>query len=96
MESQGETVWDGQVEVFDVVRPSNSAGAYAWAHETDEGTTSRYLAVLHEPPVNSPEAAVRAAIAVSFTGPTLSCTTRPRLCRDWDSQKHGDEHFGTI
>lgn len=59
---EGETVWDGTVEVFDLVGHPTAQRAYAWAHETDEGTI-RYLAVLHQPPVDSPEAAVRAAIA---------------------------------
>ena len=46
--------------------PANGCGAgrpraYAWAHESDAGGR-RYVAVLHVPPVDSPRAAVRAAI----------------------------------
>lgn len=59
---EGEVVWDGAVEVFDLIGHPTATKAYAWAHETDEGKL-RYVAVLHEPPVDSPEAAVRAAIA---------------------------------
>ena len=59
---EGETVWDGTVEVFDLIDHSTAERAYAWAHETDDGKT-RYVAVLHEGPVDSPETAVRAAIA---------------------------------
>lgn len=56
---QGETVWDGVVEVFDL--PTHQAGrAYAWAHEGDSGGR-RYVAVLHAPPVDSPRKAVQAA-----------------------------------
>ncbi|TME70211.1 MAG: hypothetical protein E6I48_15140 [Chloroflexi bacterium] len=59
---QGETVWDGVVEVF-ALRGHPKAGlAYAWSHETDEGGR-RYIAVLGVPPVNSAQDAVRAAIA---------------------------------
>ncbi len=58
---QGETVWDGVVEVFDLVGHPTAKRAYAWAHETDQGKT-RYVAVLHEGPVDSPQNAVKAAI----------------------------------
>ena len=59
---EGEIVWDGQVEVFDLIGHPTAERAYVWAHETDEGKHG-YVAVLHEPPVDSPEAAVKAAIA---------------------------------
>ena len=59
---EGETVWDGMVDVFDLIDHPTAQRAYAWVHETDEGKT-RHVVVLHEPPVDSPEAAVRAAIA---------------------------------
>lgn len=58
---QGKTVWDGTVEVFDLIGHPTAKRAYAWAHETDQGKT-RYVAVLHEGKVDSPVAAVRAAI----------------------------------
>ena len=60
----GETVWDGEVEVFDLIDHPTAVRAYAWAHETDAGKL-RHVAVLHEGPVDSPETAVRAAIAAS-------------------------------
>jgi hypothetical protein len=56
---QGQTVWDGIVEVFEL--PGHPAGmAYAWAHEGDSGGR-RYVAVLRAPPVDSPRRAVQAA-----------------------------------
>ena len=58
---EGETVWQGEVEVFDLLGHPTARRAYAWAHETDDGKT-RYVAVLHEGPVDSPRAAVQAAI----------------------------------
>lgn len=58
---QGKTVWDGTVEVFDLIGHPTAKRAYAWAHETDQGKT-RYVAVLHEGPVDSPQNAVKAAI----------------------------------
>jgi len=57
---QGSVVWEGDVEVFDLDGHA-APRAYAWAHEADSGGR-RYVAVLHVPPVDSPEAAVRAAI----------------------------------
>ena len=58
---QGEVVWDGVVQVFEVDRPDASR-AYAWSYETDAGKR-RCVVVLAVPPVDSPAAAVRAAIA---------------------------------
>lgn len=56
----GETVWDGAVEVFSL--PDHPSGkAYAWSHESDSGGC-RFVAVLHEPPVDSPRKAVQAAL----------------------------------
>ena len=50
---RGETVWEGTVEVFSVATPPPER-AYGWAVEND------YVAVLGNPPVDSPVAAVRA------------------------------------
>lgn len=57
---RGQTVWDGTVEVFDLIGHSKARRCYAWAHAQDGG--SRYIAVLQIPPVTSPTTAVRAAI----------------------------------
>ena len=52
----GQTVWEGEVLVFNLHGHPTARRCYAWS--VDGGVT----AVLHEGPVNSPEAAVRAAI----------------------------------
>ncbi|SRR6266498_119466 len=60
---QGETVWQGEVEVFEIRGHPKAKRAYAWAHlsgKNDQG--KRYVAVLELPPVTSPETAVKAAI----------------------------------
>lgn len=60
---QGETVWKGEVEVFNIRGHPKAKRAYAWAHASgkkDQG--KRYVAVLELPPVTSPESAVRAGI----------------------------------
>jgi hypothetical protein len=58
---QGQTVWEGTVQVSDLEGHPAVTRCYAWSHETDEGKL-RHVAVLHERPVDSPQAAVRAAI----------------------------------
>ena len=60
--SQGETVWEGVVEVFVLKDHPQARVAYAWTHETDPGRL-RHVAVLGVPPVNNAQDAVRAAVA---------------------------------
>ena len=60
---QGQTVWKGQVEVFDLIGHPKAKRGYAWSHPDgpcDQG--ERFVAVLELPPVDSPISAVRAAI----------------------------------
>lgn len=60
---QGQTVWAGEVEVFEIRGHPKAKRCYAWAHkegEKDEHT--RYVTVLEIPPVDSPQTAVRADI----------------------------------
>ena len=59
---QGETVWDGQVEVFSIRGHPKAKRAYAWGHIAEpENETMRYVTVLELPPITSPQTAVRAA-----------------------------------
>ncbi len=58
---QGETVWEGVVEVFALTGHPTAQLAYAWAHETNGGWR-RYVAVLGVPPINSAQDAVKAAV----------------------------------
>ena len=60
-EFQGRTVWEGEVEVFNIRGHPKAKRVYAWSHDTDYGQT-RYVAVLEIPPVDSAQSAVRAAI----------------------------------
>jgi len=60
---RGETVWQGDVEVFDLHGHAKAKRAYAWSHldgEHDERT--RFVAVLEIPPVESAETAVRVSL----------------------------------
>jgi hypothetical protein len=57
---EGETVWDGEVQVFSVEHPT-AKRIYAWSHET-KGRKRRFHAVLGAKPIDNPVMAVRAAI----------------------------------
>ena len=62
-EFQGETVWQGEVEVFEIEGHPKAKRAYAWGHATGEDDQARrYVAVLELPPVDSPQTAVKAAV----------------------------------
>jgi hypothetical protein len=60
---RGETVWQGDVEVFNLKGHPKAKRAYAWTHldgANDERT--RFVTVLEIPPVESAETAVRVQI----------------------------------
>lgn len=60
---RGETVWEGDVEVFDLNGHPKAKRAYAWSHrEGEDDAGERFVAVLEIPPVDSALAAVRASI----------------------------------
>lgn len=63
MEILDDTVWQGMVEVFELLGHPKAPIVYAWAQNTNDPERLRkYFAVLHLDPVNSPGATVRAAI----------------------------------
>jgi hypothetical protein len=64
---QGQTVWEGDVEVFDLPDSPDADRVYAWAHETDNADQpKRTVTVLHIPPVTSPQKAVQASIIQDY------------------------------
>jgi hypothetical protein len=64
---QGETVWDGVVEVFDLTGHPKTDRIYAWMHDTgNPEKPKRHVTVLHIPPVVSPRSAVKAAFVQEF------------------------------
>lgn len=64
---QGRTVWDGVVEVFELIGHPKAPKVYAWAHDTDNPAKPRcHVTVLHVHPVTSAVLAVRAAIVQEF------------------------------
>jgi hypothetical protein len=63
IEKFGEkTVWSGVVSVFEIKGHPQATKCYAWSSPIEGSTKRRYFAVLHIPPIDSPEKAVRAAI----------------------------------
>lgn len=58
----GETVWSGEVQVFELVGHKMAKRAYAWSHAT-AGERRRFFAVLQYGPVTDAVTAVRASIA---------------------------------
>ncbi len=64
---QGQTVWEGIVEVFELHGHPKAPRVYAWSHETDGPEKSKkHVTVLHIGPVTSAVEAVRAAIVQEF------------------------------
>src|SRR5574340_589417 len=63
---QGQTVWEGIVNVFGLKGHPKATKAYAWSSPIEGSTKRRYYAVLHVPPIDSPEKAVRASIVHDF------------------------------
>ena len=60
---RGETVWRGDVEVFDLIEHPKAKRCYAWSHlEGANDERTRFVAVLEIPPVVSAETAVRVQI----------------------------------
>jgi len=65
---RGDVVWEGDVEVFDLVNHPKARTCYAWSY--DENGTAHTTAVLGLPPVDSAETAVKVAIAAKARRPS--------------------------
>jgi hypothetical protein len=63
--SNGQTVWTGDVQVFDLVEHPKAKRAYAWSHATT-GTRRQFHVVLHLPPVDGPVMAVKTAVYAEY------------------------------
>lgn len=59
---QGQTVWEGVVDVFDLEDNPKATRAYAWSSPIEGSSKRRLYAVLHLGGIRSPADAVRAAI----------------------------------
>jgi hypothetical protein len=64
---RGETVWQGDVEVFDLIGHPKAKRAYAWSHlDGSKDERTRFVAVLEIPPVDSAQKAVQVQIVKDF------------------------------
>jgi len=57
-----ETVWGGVVSVFLIKGHAKADKCYAWSSPLEGSMKRKYYAVLHVPPIDSPEKAGRASI----------------------------------
>ena len=63
----GATVWEGEVEVFDLQDHPSASRIYAWSHDTDDPSSpKRHVTVLHLPPAITPRKAVQVSIASDY------------------------------
>ena len=70
--NQGVTVWEGVVEVFDLIGHPTATRVYAWSHATDDPKNpQRHVTVLHCHPITSARDAVRAVIVQDFRNAEL-------------------------
>ncbi len=60
-------VWEGKVYTFDLAGHPSAVCCYAWSSPVEGSEIRRFVAVLQEPAVNSPEAAVRAAVGKEYS-----------------------------
>ncbi len=56
------TIWDGFVQVMELIGHPSAVRCYAWTHGSDGSQPMRFVVVLHQGAVDSPEKAVLAAI----------------------------------
>ena len=58
---KGKIAWQGTVEVFDLIDHPKAKRAYGWMYRDNDKNMA--TAVLEVPPVDSPQSAVKVAIA---------------------------------
>jgi hypothetical protein len=56
---QGQTAWDGVVEVFDLIGHPKAKRCYAWTY----GEPEQFITVLEIPPVMDAQSAVKVGVA---------------------------------
>ncbi len=65
----GLTIWDGAVQVFDIVGgPSGASRCYAWSLPITGSENRRVVAILHDQGVESPLDAVRLFLVAEQRG----------------------------
>lgn len=62
---QGKTIWQGDVEVFDLTGHPKAKRAYAWSY----GDPEEIITILELPPVKSAQDAVKVGVAYQIKNP---------------------------
>jgi len=63
---EGRTVWQGIIYVFNVQGHPSASRCYAWSSPIEGSSKRRYYAVLHVPPIDSPQKTVKASIVYDY------------------------------
>jgi len=63
---QGQIIWEGIVQVFKLIDHPSTNKCYAWSYLIDDSGKTKFIAVLHEGPIDSPKAAVKASIISEY------------------------------
>jgi hypothetical protein len=63
---KNETVWQGEVQVFELVGHPKVTRCYAWSFFNQDSLKRRFIAVLGDGPVTSPVRAVQAYILAGY------------------------------
>ncbi len=63
---EGETVWEGTVQIFQLTDHPTAKKCYAWSYQVDDSVKRKFVAVLHQDPVKSPVDAVKAFIVSEY------------------------------
>jgi hypothetical protein len=61
---QGQTAWEGDVEIFQLGDNTKAKLCYAWGHQEEQSKKWIITTVLGIPPVTSAQNAVKASLAV--------------------------------
>ena len=65
-EFEGRTAWEGIVHIFDLTGHPEADKCYAWSSPIESSGKLKHYAVLHIPPIDSLEKAIRASIIQDF------------------------------
>src|ERR1700730_17817536 len=90
-------VWEGIVEVFDLVGHPTAHRAYAWSHDGKHPKESS-IAVLHKESITSAAAAVRAALIQEFRNlePAEENTKESKTAQAAQGRSNGPHNSGSL
>jgi hypothetical protein len=63
---EGQTVWEGTVQVFNLIDHPKAKKCYAWSYIVNDSGKRKFFVVLHQGPVDSPQTAVKASIVSEY------------------------------